>query len=102
MIYSLDGHSSYQLRSYLPPEWTGRVKPIFYGEDGKALRHETARLKNLLANLPAWIVISEQLLPGYLDSSFGPGAEKINLRQIAKFDKPGTRAQLAIYAVTPP
>jgi hypothetical protein len=100
MIYSLDGHSSYQLRSYLPPEWTGRIKPIFYGEDGKALRHETARLKNLLANLPAWIVISEQLLPGYLDSSFGPGAEKINLRQIAKFDKPGTRAQLAIYAVT--
>jgi len=100
IIYSLDGHSSYQLRSYLPPEWTGRVKPIFYGDDGKALRHETVRLKNLLANLPAWIVISEQLLPGYLDSSFGAGAEKINLRQIAKFDKPGTRAQLAIYAVT--
>jgi hypothetical protein len=100
MIYSLDGHSSYQLRSYLPPEWTGRVKPIFYGEDGKALRDETARLKNLLANLPAWIVIPEQLLPGYLDSSFGPGVEKIHLRQIAKFDKPGTRAQLAIYAVT--
>jgi hypothetical protein len=50
--------------------------------------------------LPAWIVIPEQLLPGYLDSSFGPGVDKIHLRQIAKFDKPGTRAQLAIYAVT--
>lgn len=100
MIYSLDGHSSYQLRTYLPPEWTGRVKPIIYGEDGKVLRVQTARLENLLANLPAWIVISEQLLPGYLNSSFGPGAEKINLRQIAKFDKPGTRAQLAIYVVT--
>jgi 4-amino-4-deoxy-L-arabinose transferase-like glycosyltransferase len=100
MIYSLDGHSSYQLRSYLPPEWAGRVKPIFYGEDGNALRHETARLNYLLANLPAWIVISEQLLPGYLASSFGSGTEKINLRQIAKFDKPGTRAQLAIYAIT--
>lgn len=100
MIYSLDGHSAYQLRSYLPPEWTGRVKPIFYGEDGKVLRNETARLENLLANLPAWIVISEQVLPHYMDTSFGPGAEKIELRQIAKFDKPGTRAQLAIYAVT--
>ena len=100
MIYSLDGHSAYQLRSYLPPDWTARVKPIFYGEDGKALRDEEARLKYLLANLPAWIVIPEQLLARYLDSSFGPGAEKINLRQIAKFDKPGARAQLAIYAVT--
>ena len=101
MIYSLDGHSAYQLLTYLPATWTSRVKPIFYGEDGKELRSDAARLENLLNHVPARIIISEALLPGYLASTFGSAnVEQINLRQIAVFDKPGSRARLAIYAVT--
>jgi hypothetical protein len=101
MIYSLDGHSAYQLRVYLPPEWANRVTPIFYGQDGSALRSEEARLENLLSRAPVWIIVSEQLLQGYLDSSFGRmNLAQINLRQLAKFDKPGSRARLAIYEVT--
>ena len=101
MIYSLDGHSAYQLLTYLPAAWKSRVKPIFYGQDGKALNSEDARLANLLSRTPAWIIISEQLLQGYLDSSFGrTNLDQINLRQIALFDKPGSHARLAIYAVS--
>jgi 4-amino-4-deoxy-L-arabinose transferase-like glycosyltransferase len=101
MIYSLDGHSAYQLLTYLPGAWTSRVKPIFYGQDGSVLPSEDARLENLLSGTPAWIIISEQLLQGYLDSSFGrANLDRINLRQIASFDKPGSRERLAIYEVT--
>ena len=101
MIYSLDGHSAYQLLSYLPATWTSRVKPVFYGQDGKELRSDEARLENLLNHVPARIIISEALLPGYLASTFGSAnVEHINLNQIAVFDKPGSRARLAIYAVT--
>jgi hypothetical protein len=101
MIYSLDGHSAYQLRTYLPAEWANRVTPIFYGQDGKALPGEEARLENLLSRAPVWIIIPEQLLQRYLDSSFGHlNLAQIKLRQIAKFDKPGSRAQLAIYQAT--
>jgi Dolichyl-phosphate-mannose-protein mannosyltransferase len=101
MIYSLDGHSAYQLLTYLPASWKGRVKPIFYGQDGKALNSEDACLANLLSRTPAWIIISEQLLQGYLDSSFGRiNLDQIDLRQIASFDKPGSHGRLAIYAVS--
>jgi 4-amino-4-deoxy-L-arabinose transferase-like glycosyltransferase len=101
MIYSLDGHSAYQLLTYLPAAWIGRVRPIFYGHDGEQLRSEDARLENLFSRTPVWIIISEQLLQGYMDSSFGRRhSEQINLRQIAEFDKPGSHAQLAIYAVS--
>jgi 4-amino-4-deoxy-L-arabinose transferase-like glycosyltransferase len=101
MIYSLDGHSAYQLRNYLPAQWSSRVRPIFYGPDGEVLRSEAARLENLLSSTPAWIIIPEQLLQGYLDSSFGrTNSARINLRRIATFDKPGSRARLAIYDVT--
>jgi hypothetical protein len=101
MIYSLDGHSPYQLRTYLPAQWVDRVKPIFYGQDGAALRSEDARVENLFKYTPVWIIISEQLLPGYLDSSFGRrNAEHIHLRQIAAFDKPGSRSRLAVYEAT--
>jgi 4-amino-4-deoxy-L-arabinose transferase-like glycosyltransferase len=101
MIYSLDGHSAYQLLTYLPAAWANRVKPIFYGQDGRVLRSEDARLENLLSRTPTWIIISEQLLQEYLDSSFGrANLDRINLRQIASFDKPGSRARLAIYEVT--
>jgi 4-amino-4-deoxy-L-arabinose transferase-like glycosyltransferase len=101
MIYSLDGHSAYQVLTYLPAAWKSRVKPIFYGQDGTALNSEDARLANLLSHTPAWIIISEQLLQWYLDSSFGRiNLDQINLRQIASFDKPGSHARLAIYAVS--
>jgi 4-amino-4-deoxy-L-arabinose transferase-like glycosyltransferase len=101
MIYSLDGHSAYQLLTYLPAAWIGRVKPIIYGHDGELLRSEDARLENLFSQTPVWIIISEQLLQGYMDSSFGPRhSDQINLRQIAEFDKPGSRARLGIYAVS--
>ena len=100
-IYSLDGHSAYQLLTYLPTGWRQRVSPIFYGGDGKALRTERERLENLLTHTPAWIVISRQLLPRYLATSFGEGnASQLSLRQIALFAKPGSTAQLAIYEVT--
>ena len=101
MIYSLDGHSAYQLLTYLPAAWKSRVKPIFYGQDGKGLNSEDARLANLLSRTPAWIVISEQLLQSYLDSSFGRNnLGQIDLHQIASFDKPGSHGRLAIYAVS--
>ena len=100
MIYSLDGHSAYQLRNYLPPEWGSRIRPIIYGDDGRALRSEESRLANLLSRTRVWIIISPQLLQRYLDSSFGQrNAEQINMRQIAAFDKPGLFTQLAIYDV---
>jgi 4-amino-4-deoxy-L-arabinose transferase-like glycosyltransferase len=101
MIYSLDGHSAYQLLTYLPAEWVNRVKPVYYGQHGEVLRSEDARLDNLLSRTPAWIIISEPLLQGYLHSSFGrSGSLRLNLRQIAVFAKPGSRARLAIYEVT--
>jgi hypothetical protein len=101
IIYSLDGHSAYQLLTYLPADWISRVKPVSYGQHGEVLRSEDARLENLLSRTPAWIIISEQLLQGYLDSSFGrSGSLRINLRQIAVFAKPGSRSRLAIYEVT--
>jgi 4-amino-4-deoxy-L-arabinose transferase-like glycosyltransferase len=101
MIYSLDGHSAYQLRNYLPAKWGSRVKPIFYGEDGEALRSEAARVANLLHRTPAWIIVSKQLLHRYLESSFGDRYfDQVELREVAVFDKPGLRTQLALYEVT--
>ena len=89
------------MRNYLPAQWGSRVRPIFYGPDGKALPSEAARLENLLNRTPAWIIIPEQLLQTYLDSSFGrTNSARISLRRIARFDKPGSRARLAIYEVT--
>jgi 4-amino-4-deoxy-L-arabinose transferase-like glycosyltransferase len=101
IIYSLDGHSAYQLRAYLPAEWRSRVGTIFYGQNGKALLSEEARLENLFSRTPVWIIASEQLVHGYLDSTLGRlNAERVSLHQIAEFDKPGSRTKLAIYAVT--
>jgi 4-amino-4-deoxy-L-arabinose transferase-like glycosyltransferase len=101
MIYSLDGHSAYQLRTYLPEQWANRVKPIFYGQDGTALRSEDARMKNLFSQTPVWVIVPQQLLHGYMDSSFGRiNAARIHLREIAAFDKPGSHSRLAIYEAT--
>jgi hypothetical protein len=48
-----------------------------------------------------WIVMSRQLLPIYLVSSFGAqGRARLDLRQIAQFNKPGSHGQLAIYEAT--
>jgi 4-amino-4-deoxy-L-arabinose transferase-like glycosyltransferase len=101
MIYSLDGHSAEQLRAYVPASWTHRINPVFYGPDGRELRSDDERVENLLDHAPAWIIISEGLLQGYLASTFGSAnTDRIDLRQIAVFDKPGSRARLAVYAVT--
>jgi hypothetical protein len=108
MLYSLDGHSAYQLRTYLPMDWNHRVEPIFYGQDGKLLSSEAARLENLLGVPgPVWIIVAEPLLQRYLESTLGRnGLEQIRLRRLAAFDKPGSprsltpRAQLALYEVT--
>lgn len=103
MIYALDGHSAYQLRTYLPAIWSARVQPVSYGDDGKALRTEEARLRNLLVHAPAWIIVSEPLLRGYLSADFGTGgAERVRLREIARFPKPGMRTQMALYEVSRP
>jgi hypothetical protein len=101
MIYSLDGHSAYQLRNYLPAPWSSRVATADYGHDGVRLRDSTARLENLLRDAPVWIVIADQLLREYLDADFGrEGVRRLNLRRVTAFDRPGSRSQLAIYEVT--
>jgi 4-amino-4-deoxy-L-arabinose transferase-like glycosyltransferase len=103
IVYSLDGHSAYQLRNYLPLAWNTRASPIFYASDGKELRGEAERFANLATHTPAWIIIAPQLLTHYLISSFGDqNVGRIRLRQIAIFDKPGRRTQLALYEVTQP
>ncbi len=101
MIYSLDGHSAYQLLTYLPAEWRSRVRPISYGQNGRVLASEDARVQNLLAQIPVWIIIPEPLLAGYLDSSFGRMTRQLKLRQIAAFNKPGLHSRLVFYEVTP-
>ena len=100
-IYSLDDHSAYQLRNYMPVSWNDRITPVDYAPDGSALASNQARLDNLLARSPAWIVISVPLLERYLTSSFGPAVlQRIRVRQIALFNKPGLHAELAIYEIT--
>jgi hypothetical protein len=100
MIYSLDGFSAQQLLTYLPANWRGRVKPIYYGDGGELLPSDEARLKNLLKHTPEWLIVPEQLLPSDLASNFGRlTADQIKLRQMAAFDKPGLHTRLAIYEV---
>jgi Dolichyl-phosphate-mannose-protein mannosyltransferase len=101
MIYSLDGHSAYQLLTYLPDAWVTRVKPIFYGIGGEALHGEDELMENLFHTTPVWIVVSEQLLQGYVNSRFGKmNSDHIQLRKLAAFAKPGSRMSLAMYEVT--
>jgi hypothetical protein len=45
------------------------------------------------------LVVSPQLLQQYLAANFGAGAGELRLRELTSFDKPGARAQLAIYDV---
>ena len=103
VIYSLDGHSAEQLLSYLPATWRGRVRQIVYADDGHELLSGEARLQNLLDHAPAWIIIAEPLLDRYLDASFGRrNLDRVKLRPIAMFEKPGARMRLAIYRATRP
>ena len=97
-VLALDGHSAYQLRSYLPRDWLARVDSVDYGADGQPLRTDRARLENLLRVEPAWIIIPEPLVQRYLEASFGAG-NQLELRLIAAFDKPGGHTRLAIYQV---
>ncbi|HXI77876.1 MAG TPA: glycosyltransferase family 39 protein [Steroidobacteraceae bacterium] len=99
MIYALDGHSAYQLRTYLPSSWSSRVATIAYGPDGGVLRTEQARIDRLFSQSPVWLVVSPQLLQQYLAANFGAGTGELRLRELTSFDKPGARAQLAIYDV---
>jgi 4-amino-4-deoxy-L-arabinose transferase-like glycosyltransferase len=100
MIYALDGHSAYQLRTYLPPQWTHRVRPISYGPAGQRLATAEARLQQLLSQR-SWVVISDRLLQDYLVSSFGQeNVPDLEVHRIAFFDKPGSRAQLVICQIT--
>ena len=101
MIYALDGHSAYQLRSYLPATWRRRVQPVYYDDDGRELRSEEARLANLVAHAPAWIIVSEQLLQRYMEADFGStGIDRVTLRKVNSFAKPDNRAQVALYEAT--
>jgi 4-amino-4-deoxy-L-arabinose transferase-like glycosyltransferase len=103
VVYALDGHSAYQLRNYLPPAWNARVTPIYYAPDGKELFSEEARFENLSARGPAWLIIPQQLLSRLLVSSFGEAnTTRVGLRQLALFNKPGQRTQLALYEITRP
>jgi 4-amino-4-deoxy-L-arabinose transferase-like glycosyltransferase len=100
VVYSLDGHSAYQLGVYLPGIWRPRVRAIGYGQDGLALRSTQLRLASLLSGQPAWIIISKQLLSRYLEETFGRAySDQIKLSKVAEFDKPDSRTQLAIYEV---
>ena len=103
VIYSLDGHSADQLLSYLPVAWRRRVRQIVYADDGHELYSYGTRLQSLLDHTPAWIIVAEPLLDRYLEAGFGRhNLDRIKLRPIAMFEKPGARMRLAIYEATRP
>jgi 4-amino-4-deoxy-L-arabinose transferase-like glycosyltransferase len=101
MVFSLDGHSAYQLRNYLPSRWRARVQPAIYGAEGTLLRSDAARLDNLLSHAPVWIIAPAPLLHGSLNANFGSGADKLAVRPIAAFQKPGNHGPLGLYEVGP-
>jgi len=98
-VFALDGHSAYQLRSYLPRAWLDRVKTVSYGPGGEVLAGNRERLENFRRDGRAWILIPEPLLKRYLESSFGD-AYHPDLRLVAAFDKPGARVRLALFEAT--
>ena len=99
-VYSLDGHSAYQLQSHLPSTWRGRVKPIFFGKDGAWLSTEAERANRLLESTPTWIVAVDETLPHYLESTLGASRAGLSLPPIATFDKPGARTRVSLWGVT--
>jgi len=98
-IWSLDGHSAYQLRCYLPAAWQARARPVFYGNDGALLRSAGERLQNLAASAPAWVIAPDELLQDDLASQLGGGTDLLTFERIASFQKPGARTHLSLYSV---
>jgi hypothetical protein len=101
VIFSMDSHGAYQLKTFLPREWKDRVRPVFYAADGAMLRTPEQRLNNVIEASPTWALVSEELLGRYLDSTFGSGQALLKFRLIRRFERPGTRSKLALYEVTP-
>jgi Dolichyl-phosphate-mannose-protein mannosyltransferase len=100
LVYTLDGHSGYQLLTYLPANWRSRIRSIFYGGNGEVLPNPEARLDGLLSHTPTWLVVPEELLSRDLAESFGAlYTTRIYLHEIASFDKPGHRTRLGLYEV---
>jgi hypothetical protein len=98
-VFALDGHSAYQLRSYLPRGWSDRIKTVSYGPAQEVLTGNRERLENFRRDGRVWILIPEPLLNRYLESSFGD-AYHPDLRLVAAFDKPGARVRLALFEAT--
>jgi 4-amino-4-deoxy-L-arabinose transferase-like glycosyltransferase len=100
LIYSLDGHSADQLLTYLPTEWTLRVRAIRDAPVVGAAHAENTCADDILRVRSAWIIAPAQLVQPYLLSLLGPScSELIDLRTIAQFDKPGLRMQVGIYEI---
>ena len=100
MVYSLDGHSAYQLLTYLPKDWRTASSPWSMAQTAASCEARMHAWKNLFSRTPAWIIAPERLLADYLESSFGQlNVEQIDLRQIAIFDKPGMRTRLGLYEI---
>jgi 4-amino-4-deoxy-L-arabinose transferase-like glycosyltransferase len=97
-IFSLNGHSAYQLLAYLPREWDDRVAPVFYASDHAALEDPGARLANL-ERQSAWIIAPVPELEREWHASFGAISHPA-LEPIALFDKPGARGKLGLYVLT--
>ena len=73
------------------------------GSGGRRLGPTATELPNAVSHEPAWILVSEQLLQRYLASDFGDtSVDRIMVRAVASFEKPGGRAQLGLYEVTRP
>jgi hypothetical protein len=100
-IFSIDGHSAYQLKTFLPREWKDRVRPAFYAADGAVLRTPEQRLNNVIEASPTWVLVPEELLKSHLDSTFASRQALLQFRVIRAFERPGTRSKLALYEVTP-
>jgi 4-amino-4-deoxy-L-arabinose transferase-like glycosyltransferase len=100
LVFSLDGHSAYQLTAYLPPAWRARIRPITEGAHGEILGTTAARQANLASVPRAWLIVPEPSLQWYLASSLG-NIHPANVRTLAMFAKPGGRTRLGLYAPPP-
>jgi hypothetical protein len=100
LVFSLDGHSAYQLATYLPPDWRTRIRPIAEGAHGEALGSVAARRANLASVPRAWLIVPEPSLQWYLAASLG-NIEPATCQTLAMFDKPGRRTRLGLYAPPP-
>ena len=99
-VFALDGHSAYQLRSYLPRAWFHRINSIDYGADGRSrCAVPTSAWPICCRSSPHGSSFPSRCCSRYLQSNFGT-TNALDLRLIAAFDKPGARTRLAIYEAT--